>query len=408
MKTRLSILFLAGIILASLSLSGCRKAPEPEEPENTAEALPDGPAEDVPENDSGAPIEAIDTEEMRIRSIISEMTLEEKVCQLFMITPEQLTHVGTVVQAGETTKASLEQYPVGGLIYFQQNIVDEQQLKNMIADTQSYSKYPLFIGVDEEGGSLVARIANSDSFSVEKFPDMRVIGDSQNYNEAYRAGQTIGSYLHELGFNMDFAPVADVLTNPSNTVIGTRSFGPDPEVDAQMTANVVKGLQEQGVCAVLKHFPGHGGTDGDSHENAVTNDRTLEQLQSMEFLPFASGINAGAGCVMTGHISLPSVTLEDLPATLSREITTDLLRGALGFDGIIITDSMQMGAITNYYTPEDAAVKAILAGTDMILMPQNFEQAYEGILNAVQNGTVTEDRINESVYRILHYKLFRS
>lgn len=409
MKTKITTLFLTGIILASISLSSCsRKTPEPEEPERTADAISDSAGEDIPQDDGEAPEETIDPEELQLRGILSEMTLEEKVCQLFMITPEQLTHVGTVVQAGETTKAALQQYPVGGLIYFQQNIVDEQQLKDMITDTQSYSKYPLFIGVDEEGGSLVARIANSDGFSVEKFPNMRVIGDSQDYSEAYRAGQTIGSYLHELGFNMDFAPVADVLTNPSNTAIGARSFGPDPEVDAQMTANMVKGLQEQGVCAVLKHFPGHGGTDGDSHESAVANDRTLDQLQSTEFLPFASGIHAGAGCVMAGHISLPSVTAEPLPATLSREIMTDLLRGSLGFNGIIITDSMQMGAITNYYTPEDAAVKSIAAGADIILMPENFEQAYQGILNAVQDGTLTVERIDESVYRILHYKLFQN
>lgn len=350
----------------------------------------------------------ISEEEQRrqqISGIISGMTLEEKVCQLFMVTPEQLTHVSTVVQAGESTKASLEKYPVGGLVYFKQNILDEEQIKTMIANSRSYSKYPLFIGVDEEGGSLVARIANNEGFSVEKVPDMQTIGASEDYEAAYQAGRTIGSYLSELGFDMDFAPVADVLTNPNNTVIGKRSFGPDAKVDAQMAAQVVKGLKEYNIKAVLKHFPGHGGTDGDSHEAAVANERTLEQLEETEFLPFVSGIQAGAKFVMVGHISLPEVTGDSIPATLSPAIIGGLLRERLGFDGIVITDSMSMGAITNYYTPAEAAVKVIQAGGDMILMPADFEQAYEGVLDAVRDGTLSEERINESVYRILDCKI---
>ncbi len=350
----------------------------------------------------------ISEEEQRrqqISRIISGMTLEEKVCQLFMVTPEQLTHVSTVVQAGESTKASLEKYPVGGLVYFKQNILDEEQIKTMIANSRSYSKYPLFIGVDEEGGSLVARIANNEGFSVEKVPDMQTIGASEDYEAAYQAGRTIGSYLSELGFDMDFAPVADVLTNPNNTVIGKRSFGPDAKVDAQMAAQVVKGLKEYNIKAVLKHFPGHGGTDGDSHEAAVANERTLEQLEETEFLPFVSGIQAGAKFVMVGHISLPEVTGDSIPATLSPAIIGGLLRERLGFDGIVITDSMSMGAITNYYTPAEAAVKVIQAGGDMILMPADFEQAYEGVLDAVRDGTLSEERINESVYRILDCKI---
>lgn len=408
MKKRILTFSLAGVIFGISCLSGCSGSPDSDEPaaENQAETTKQ-PKEPAPfASDRTSPAEPVDTENTQLKKIISEMTLEEKVCQLFMITPEQLTLVDTAIQAGETTKEALARYPVGGLIYFQPNIVDEQQLKTMIANTQSYSKYPLFIGIDEEGGPLVSRIANSGSFHVETFPSMREVGASGDYNEAYRIGQTIGTYLHELGFNMDFAPVADVLTNPSNTVIGSRSFGADPEMNAQMVAQVTKGLQEQGVYAVLKHFPGHGGTDEDSHENAVRSDRTLEQLRTTEFLPFSRGIHAGAGCVMAGHISLPAVTQNDLPATLSPEIITGLLRETLSFDGIVITDSMSMGAITNYYTSDEAAVKAIQAGADIILIPQHFEQAYEGLLQAVQNGIISEDRIDESVYRILRHKLF--
>ena len=362
------------------------------------DSQPDGPGD-------GKDNATADQSDARVQEILTSMTLEEKVGQLFMLTPEQLTHVDTVIQAGETTRNSLEKYPVGGIIYFKDNIIDEQQIKTMISNTQSYSKYPLFIGVDEEGGSRVARVANNANFSVEKLPDMRVIGDSRNYDEAYRAGQVIGDYLHELGFNMDFAPVADVLTNPENTAIGERSFGPDADVDAQMTARAVKGLQEKGVSSVLKHFPGHGGTTGDSHESAVENNSTKEQLQNTDFKPFVSGIQAGADCVMAGHIALPAVTGDQTPATLSPAIITGILRGSLGFDRIVVTDSMQMGAITNYYSSGDAAIKAVEAGVDIILMPQDFEQAYESLLSAVQTSRISEARIDESVTRILRCKL---
>ena len=196
-----------------------------------------------------------------------------------------------------------------------------------------------------------------------------------------------------------------VLTNPENTAIGERSFGPDADVDAQMTARAVKGLQEKGISSVLKHFPGHGGTTGDSHESAVENNSTKEQLQNTDFKPFVSGIQAGADCVMAGHIALPAVTGDQTPATLSPAIITGILRGSLGFDRIVVTDSMQMGAITNYYSSGDAAIKAVEAGVDIILMPQDFEQAYESLLSAVQTGRISEARIDESVTRILRCKL---
>ncbi|MCI8638896.1 MAG: hypothetical protein HFG41_07070 [Coprococcus sp.] len=411
---RAAMVFLLATVLIGCAVSGGCRGEEPghdRESDEKESVEPPSEGEDEPESaekekeKKGPELREEEQRKQRIAGIISGMTLEEKVCQLFMVTPEQLTHVNTVIQAGEATKASLEKYPVGGIVYFKQNILDEEQIKTMITNSRSYSKYPLFIGVDEEGGSLVARIANNEGFSVEKVPDMQTIGASQDIEEAYQAGQTIGTYLSDLGFDMDFAPVADVLTNPNNTAIGKRSFGPDAKVDAQMVAQVVKGLEERNVKAVLKHFPGHGGTDGDSHEEAVANERTLEQLEETEFLPFISGIQAGAKFVMVGHISLPSVTGDNTPATLSPAIIGGLLRERLGFDGVVITDSMSMGAITNYYTPAEAAVKVIQAGGDMVLMPANFEQAYEGVLEALRNGTLKEERIDESVYRILDCKI---
>ncbi len=189
--------------------------------------------------------------DQKIDTMISEMSLEEKVCQLFFITPESLTGTDVVTQAGDTTKACLEQYPVGGLIYFSQNIDTEKQLTSMISNSQSYSKIPLFIGVDEEGGSLVARItANHPNFDVTTFPDMAEIGASGDPSKAYEVGSTIGSYLSDYGFNLDFAPVADVLINPENTAIGSRSFGSDPSVVSEMVKEEVLGLHDAtGKCS---------------------------------------------------------------------------------------------------------------------------------------------------------------
>ena len=198
-----------------------------------------------------------ETLEAQIRGYVEAMTLEEKVAGLFIITPEQLTGVGTAVQAGESTREALEQYPVGGLVYFAKNIQSEQQLKEMLANTASYSRYPLFLGVDEEGGQ-VARVAKT--LGLENVGPMAEIGASGDVNAAYAAGAAIASYLKEYGFNLDFAPVADVLTNPDNTVIGDRSFGSDPALVSQMVAAAVRGFQENGVNACIKHFPGHGDT----------------------------------------------------------------------------------------------------------------------------------------------------
>lgn len=340
----------------------------------------------------------------RIQDIIAGMTLEEKAAQLFFVTPEGLTGVGQAIAAGETTQSSIEQIPVGGIVYFSQNIESEDQLRTMIANTQSYSRIPLFIGVDEEGGTQVARIANSGVISVAQFPDMADIGATGDPNQAYQVGSTIGAYLSDLGFNLDFAPVADVLTNPANTAIGARSFGVDAAMDAQMVSQEVKGLQEQNVSAVVKHFPGHGGTSEDSHEGAAVVNSTLEQLQAAEFLPFEAGIQADVDFVMVGHLSVPAVTGGDTPATLSSVMVTDILRNQLNFQKVVVTDSMSMGAVTEYYTADQAAVMAVQAGCDMILMPADLSTAYRGIVDAVNAGTLSEERIEESVHRILMVK----
>lgn len=333
-------------------------------------------------------------------SCIAEMSLENKVAGLFMVTPEALTGVDTVIQAGDTTKQKLSEYPVGGLVYFSKNIKSADQLKEMLDTTRNTMIYPVFLAVDEEGGS-VSRVAGAGL--ADDVGDMSEIGSTCDPEKAKEAGTTIGTYLSQFGFNVDFAPVADVVS-AENAVIGNRSFGSDPNVVGTMVAAEVQGLQESGVSACLKHFPGIGDTTTDTHDEKAVSEKTLEDMQQTDLPAFQSGIDAGADFVMVSHMSLPNVVGDDTPCSLSGAVINDLLRNQLGYDGIVITDALDMSAITDSYSSAEAAVKAIEAGADMLLMPENFEEAYQGVLDAVQNGTISEDRINESLKRIYRVK----
>lgn len=343
-----------------------------------------------------------------IEEMLGDMTLEEKVCQLFMVTPEALTGVGTVTQAGTATQEAVNAYPVGGVIYFSQNLQDPDQTRTMLENTQRYAMertgIPIFLSVDEEGGQ-VARVGSNPAFGVEKIGNMSDVGSRGDTQEVYEIGSTIGTYLSDLGFNMDAAPDTDVLTNPENQVVKYRSFGSDPELVARMAAAELKGLNDQGIIGMYKHFPGHGGTTADSHEGYAYVDDTLEELKSGAFIPFQDGIDNGIQVIMVSHISCPNVTGDNTPATLSEMMITDILRGEMGFDGMVITDALNMGAITAQYSSSEAAVAALNAGADMLLMPEDFQSAYKGVLSAVESGTVSEERIDESVRRILEVKV---
>ena len=348
-----------------------------------------------------------DGTDAEIKEIMDSMTLEEKVCQLFMVTPEALTGVGTAVQAGAATQNAFDTYPVGGVIYFSQNLQNPDQTRKMLSNTQQYAEermgFPVFLSVDEEGGQ-VARVGSNAAFGVEKIGNMSDVGSRGDTQEAYEIGSTIGAYLSDLGFNMDAAPDTDVLTNPENQVVKYRSFGSDPELVAKMAAAELKGLNGRGIIGMYKHFPGHGGTTADSHEGYAYVDDTLEELEKGAFVPFQDGIDNGIQVIMVSHISCPNVTGDNTPATLSKTMITDILREKMGFDGMVITDALNMGAITAQYSSSEAAVAALNAGADMLLMPEDFQSAYNGVLNAVENGTVTEERIDESVCRILEVK----
>lgn len=344
----------------------------------------------------------------KISEMLTDMTLEEKAAQMFMITPEALTGTGQVLEAGDVTREAIDKYPVGGLIYFTQNLQDPGQVRSMTGNVQKFAEerigLPMLLSVDEEGGT-VTRFGGNPSFDYDSSADMAGIGASGDPQQAYALGEKIGKFLSSLGFNMDNAPDADVLTNPANTVVKDRSFGSDCDTVSEMALAELEGLEDQGVKGLLKHFPGHGATTADTHEGYAYTDATLEEMKSNELVPFADGIEAGVDIIMVGHISCPQVTGNEEPASLSEKMITGVLREDMGFDGVVTTDAMNMGAIAENYSPAEAAVKAVLAGVDMILMPEDFQQAYTGVLNAVKSGKITQERIDASVTRIIGLKL---
>lgn len=344
----------------------------------------------------------------QVEQYIASMTLEEKAAQLFIILPESLMDVGCVTAAGETTEKAMNEIPVGGFMYLQGNLVSYDQAKTMLSNVQKYSMarlgLPAFLSVDEEGGT-VTRISRTGRFDVPDIVSMSEIGKTGDAESARQTGTVIGGYLSDLGFNVDFAPVADVLSNPENTVVKFRSFGDDPQLVADMSLALAAGLKEQGIISTFKHFPGHGATAGDTHAGYAYTEKSLEQLQQCELIPFKRAIEQNAGFIMVGHISLPNVTGDDTPASLSPVIIEGVLRGQMGYDGVVVTDAMNMGAIVQQYSSSEAAVKALLAGVDIILMPRDFREAYQGVIDAVNSGTLPLERIDQSLRRILTVKL---
>ena len=336
--------------------------------------------------------------------ILSSMTLEEKLWQLFFVAPEALTGEEAVTESSEALQQALAEKPVGGVILFARNLISREQTMALLADVQSASRLAPFLGVDEEGGT-VSRVGANSAMGVTQLQDMSVYGASGDASALYGDLYNLAQSLNELGFNVDFAPVADVTTGSDENPMKLRSFSSDPERCASMVSVSVGALQDGGVAACLKHFPGYGTATADDHNGSVSLDRTLEQLEQTEFVPFSAGIGKGAYFVMVSHLSVPAVTGDDTPADLSEKLVTELLRNTLHFQNIVITDAHNMGSIAQNYTPAEAAVAALRAGVDIILMPQDLQGAYDGVTKAIADGVLTEDRIDRSVLRILNVKI---
>lgn len=354
---------------------------------------------------SAAVNEQSESDEEIINEKIASMSLYEKVWQMFLVAPEDIIDIGAAVVAGERTIEAINTYPVGGFIYFSKNIETREQTMAMIDGMQSHSKIPLFIAVDEEGGRI-ARLGDAD-VGVTKFPPMAEIGAEGNTDRAYEIGATLGRELKGMGFNVDFAPVADTITVENNDDIGDRSFGDDPNLVAQMVSAEVSGMQSQNLCSTLKHFPSNGSTETNTHYAEGVCTRTLEEMRSTEFIPFRAGIDAGVDMVMVAHMAVPDIVGDTTPSTFSAIVVNDLLRSELGFFGVVVSDALNMGAITSKYSPEEAAIAAVNAGVDILLMSPDAPAAAEAVIGAVNSGEIPESRIDESVRRIFALKLKR-
>lgn len=329
---------------------------------------------------------------------LAGMTLHEKVCQMMFVTPEELTGEDGVTVAGDATRQALENYPVGGIVYFAKNLESQDQVKEMIDNSQKDSSIGLFVATDEEGGVVNRLMDTVGTTYIGSMYYYKDDGDETAYENAY----TIANDMSALGFNLDFAPVADVWSNPDNTVIGERAYSDDYAQAAELVGNAVKGFNDGGVMCTLKHFPGHGDTAEDSHYSSAYVHRTKEEIMADEMQPFRSGIEAGAEFVMVGHLIVPDI--DEVPATLSYKIATGILRDELKFEGVAITDSFEMESIADNYSVDDAVVMSVKAGMDMILQPKNMASAVNSIEQAVADGELSEDRIDESVRRILTLK----
>jgi len=331
--------------------------------------------------------------------VYKELTLREKVGQLFITSPYLLTK-GT--SGANMYKNAFQRIPLGGIAVYGFEVQTPSQILTLTNSLQDASKVPLITALDEEGGR-VARIGNAGTFPVTKIPSMQDIGLTGDPEQAYNAGKTIGKYIRQYGFNTDFAPVADINSNPQNTVIGNRSFGSDPNEVSAFVGRCIDGLHESNAMSCLKHFPGHGDTAEDTHYSAATVNKTWEELKQCELIPFIENLDK-TDMIMIAHITLPKVTGDHTPASLSYEIMTNRLRNELGFSGVIITDALAMNAVKNYYSSGDAAVKSFMAGADILLIPDDIDAAYNAVLKAIEAGEIPMSRLEDSVMRILSFK----
>ena len=355
--------------------------------------------EPEPDPSQNGLIEPIDPIAERTVEIIDTMTIYEKICQMLIVSPDAITGVSGTTVAGDVTRVSLEKYPVGGFVHFSPNIISSDQITEFNKAVQEISQIPLLIAADEEGG----RVTRLGSKLGAHFVRAMLSYEDRGEEAALENAKILSEALKAHGFNTNFAPVADVLSNPANTVIGNRAYSRDFAVAAELVSAAVRGFNESNIACSLKHFPGHGDTHEDSHHRTTYVNKTLEELREADFVPFVAGIAAGADMVMTGHLIVPDI--DELPATLSKVLITDILRDELGFDGVVITDSLAMNAISRNYSVDYVAVTAINAGIDILLMPVNVDETIDALIAAVENKIIPESRIDESLSRIIRLKI---
>lgn len=325
-----------------------------------------------------------------VNALLQEMTLEEKVAGMFVVTPESITGVSKVIQAGEGTKKALEENPVGGIVYTERNFKSEEQFLEMLTNSRAYAKYPMFLAVWQECGTAGFGIGET-----AKAADLTVAEDVK------KAYAQIAGKLADYGVNMNIAPVADVVSEEGNTSLQGRTFGSDAATAAPLVKAAVEALQENEVSAVLTKFPGEGSIDT---RQGMKITKSLEELKNSEFLTYQMAIENGVDCIMVSHAAAPELTGDETPCSLSAVVIQDILRDTLGFEGVVMTDMLNDKNITARYSDAEAAVAAVLAGADILFVPNDYAKAYEGIMQAIAAGTVTEERIQESLIRIYRLK----
>ena len=327
------------------------------------------------------------------------MTTREKICQLLILQPEFITGAkGDVKTVTPELKKTLSDYPIGGVLLSLKNMDNAKQLRALTDGFQAQAEIPMIVCVDEEGGSIARLMQKVGTTKLKNMYAYRNKGPGL----ARLNARTIGWDIAGFGFNTDLAPVADVWTNPENEVIGERAYSDDPAVAAELVAAAVQGFHDSGTICCLKHFPGHGSTRTDSHEEAAFVDETLEQLRKGAFLPFESGIAAGADMVMVGHLTVPDI--DSVPATFSKKIVADLLRGELGFSGVIITDGLEMAAAGE--DPDGTkALRALDAGCDLLLGLSDIPGTVDTLEQALRDGDLSEADLDAHVLRVLELKL---
>lgn len=331
-----------------------------------------------------------------VENTMEDMTLEEKIGQMLMVFYRSS-------EATEELITILNDVKPGGFILFSENFKSFEQASKMITDVKSTSKIPMFISVDQEGGK-VQRLKSLTDSKVTIIPSMNLLGKTNDSVLSYEVGRVVGEELRVFDVNMDFAPVLDIYSNLENTVIGDRAFGGDSDIVTKMGLSFAEGLKSTGVIPVYKHFPGHGDTKEDSHFTLPVITKTKEELMELELIPFIKAIDNGAEVIMIGHLAVPNITNDNTPASLSKEIITDLLKKELGFNGLVITDALNMGALINNYSQKEIYIKAINAGVDILLMASPSRDAVKIIKEAVEAGEVSVETINASVRKILTLK----
>lgn len=341
------------------------------------------------------------TEEEMFREAVAEyvslLPVEDKVAGIFIVTPESITGVDTVVRAGDGTKAALEKYPVGGLVYDTKNIQSAEQFKSMLANTVSFAKHPLFLAVNEEPGNTVV----AKALKYDKTQSASEIGATLDPQGAYDAFAYISGYLKDLGINLNLGLTCDLIVNSENNTLGNRVFGLDAVINGQMVSRAVEANETAGMHIALKHFPGEATGTQNTTAGVATSFRTKAEIDSAETTVFLNGVEAGADAIIVSHVAVPEITGDNMPCSMSKVLMTDYIRVEQQLDDIIIiTDDMTKAAISEYYDSADSSIAAIKAGADMVMKPANFTEAYDAVLNAVQNGIIAEQRINDSLTRI--------